>query len=98
MLKKSYHRLFLREGGGGEGAKLAPIQEASIAAEELFRLSEFCTCLTELLCLTTAPFRPVTGGGVVCTCWDIRSVNFFCSPKTSILQLWMVEHLKKWQE
>ena len=21
--------------------------------------------------------RPGTGGGVVCTCWDIRSVNFF---------------------
>ena len=28
--------------------------------------------------------RPVTGGGVVCTCWDIRSVNFFCFLKTSI--------------
>ena len=48
--------------GGEEGSKilawfLAPVQEASIAAKELFRLSEFCTCLTELLCLTTAPFR-----------------------------------------
>ena len=26
--------------------------------------------------------RPVTGwGGVVCTCWDIRSVNFFLFPQ-----------------
>ena len=51
-LKKSYHRLFLTEGEGGGGESkilarfLAPVQEASIAAEELFRLSEFCTCLT----------------------------------------------------
>ena len=22
-------------------------------------------------------YRSVTGGGVVCTCWDIRYVNFF---------------------
>ena len=39
--------------------------------------------------------RPVTGWGeVVCTCWDIRSVNFFCFLKTSTSQLGMVEHLK----
>ena len=32
-------------------------QEASEeAAKELFRLSEFCTCLTNLVCLTTASF------------------------------------------
>ena len=43
------------------------------------------------------PFRLVTGGGVVCTCCDIRSVDFFCFPKTSILQLGMVEHLKVWK-
>ena len=44
-------------------------------------------------------FRPVTGWeGVVCTWWDIRSVNFFCFLKTSILQLGMVEHLKVRQE
>ena len=43
--------------------------------------------------------RPVTGWGeVVCTCWDIRSVNLFCFLKTSILQLEMVEHLKVRQE
>ena len=43
--------------------------------------------------------RPVTGGrGVVCTYWDIRSVNFFCFLKTSILQLGVVEHLKVRQE
>ena len=43
------------------------------------------------------PIRPVTGGGEVvctCTCWDIRSVNFFCFFKTSTLQLGMVDHLK----
>ena len=44
----------LFEGGEGRGESkifarfLAPVQEASIAAEELFRLSEFCTCLTDL--------------------------------------------------
>ena len=39
--------------------------------------------------------RPVTGGGgVVCTCLDNRSVNFFYFLKTSILQLGMVDHLK----
>ena len=39
--------------------------------------------------------RPVTGGGgVVCICWDIRSVNYFCFLKISTLQLGMVEHLK----
>ena len=32
--------------------------------------------------------------GVVCTCLDIRSVNFVCFLKISILQLGMVEHLK----
>ena len=42
--------------------------------------------------------RPVTGGGVVCTCWDIGSVNFLCFLKTSILQLRMMEHLKVRQE
>ena len=39
------------------------------------------------------PYRLVTGGGMLCTCWDIRSVNFFCFLKTSTLQLGMVEHL-----
>ena len=39
-------------------------------------------------------FRPVTVGGRVCTCLDIKSVNFCCFLKTSILQLGMVEHLK----
>ena len=36
------------------------------------------------------------GGRVVCTCldMDIRSANFFCFLKTSILKLGMVEHLK----
>ena len=29
------------------------------------------------------------GGGVVCTCMDIRSVNIFCFLKTCILQLGM---------
>jgi len=43
--------------------------------------------------LPNITIRPVTGGGVVCTCWDIRSVNFFCFLKTSTLQLGMVEHL-----
>ena len=50
---------FLREGGrGGKilAGFLAPVQEASIATGELFRFSEFCACLTDLLCLTTAPF------------------------------------------
>ena len=42
--------------------------------------------------------RPVTReGGMVCTCLDISSVNFFCF-KTFILQLEMVEHLKVRQE
>jgi len=53
MLKKSYHRLFL---GGGGARFLAPVQEASTAVKEFFWLSEFCTCLTDLLCLTTTPF------------------------------------------
>ena len=43
-------------------------------------------------------YRPVTGGGLMCTCWDIRSVNFFCFLKTFILQLGKVEHLKLLQE
>ena len=36
-------------------------------------------------------YRPVTGGEMVCTCWDIRSVYFFCFLKASTLQLGMVE-------
>ena len=40
------------------------------------------------------PIRPMAGGGVVCTCLYIRSVNLFCLLKTSTLQLGMVEHLK----
>ena len=43
--------------------------------------------------------RPVTGWGeVVCTYRDIRSVNFCCFLKTSILQLGMVENFKVRQE
>ena len=42
--------------------------------------------------------RPVTGGGVVCTCRDIRSVNFFCFLKTPILQLGILKYLKVRQE
>ena len=44
--------------------------------------------------MLTSFIRPVTEEGVVCTCLDIRSVNFFCFLKTSIPQLRMVEHLK----
>ena len=48
----------LFEGGGSErkilARFLAPVQEDSIAAEGLFQLSEFCSCLTDLLCITTA--------------------------------------------
>ena len=33
------------------------------------------------ICKSLGPYRPVTGGGVMCTCWDIRSVNFFLLPQ-----------------
>ena len=49
LKKSSFKKLFVWRF-------LGPVQEASTAAEELFRPSEFCTCLTDLLFLTTAPF------------------------------------------
>ena len=40
--------------------------------------------------------RWLAGGGG-CTCLHIRSVNFFCFLKNSILQFGIVEYLKVWQ-
>jgi len=59
MLKNLNIGSFWVGGGGKTLARfLAPDQEAnaSIVAEELFQLPEFCTCLTDFLCFTTAPF------------------------------------------
>ena len=46
-------------------------QKASIAAKELYLLSEFCTCLTDLLCFTTAPFPIFPNSRVDWYTWNL---------------------------